>query len=124
MLRLLYVGRGGFLGACARYLVTGVVQRLSGALFPLGTAVVNLAGCFLIGFLMTFGVEVAPMSTEVRLFLVTGILGGLTTFSTFGWETVRLFEEGTVALGAANIALNLMAGLVAVVLGIAAARVW
>lgn len=122
MFKVMFVGIGGFLGACARYLVGLLIQRLFPTLFPWGTAVVNLTGCFLIGFLATFGAEVAPFSSELRLFLITGILGGLTTFSTFGWETVRLFGEGSAVLALTNIALNLGAGLGAVVLGVAAAR--
>lgn len=124
MFKLVCVGIGGFLGASARYLVGLLVERVSGNAFPWGTAAVNLGGCFLIGFLLTFAAEIAPFSAELRLFLVTGILGGLTTFSTFGWETVRLFGQGETTLALTNVAVNLVAGLGAVALGAAAARLF
>ena len=124
MLRLAIVSLGGAMGAGARYWVTGVVQKVAGAEFPWGTAVVNLIGSFLIGFVMTFGTEISSMSTETRLFLVSGILGGLTTFSAFGYETVRLIQEGSLFPAIGNVALNLIVGLVAVATGIFMARAY
>ncbi len=124
MQKALLVGAGGFLGSVARYLVTGLAQSWFGSLFPWGTATVNLLGSFLAGFIVTLGVETFPMSGNARLFLVVGVLGGFTTFSSFGYETVRLFQSGSYGLGALNAALNIILGLVAVVLGVAAARAW
>ncbi|MHB0886496.1 MAG: fluoride efflux transporter CrcB [Bacillota bacterium] len=124
MLRLAIVSLGGAMGAGARYWVTGVVQKAAGAEFPWGTAVVNLIGSFLIGFVMTFGTEISSMPTETRLFLVTGILGGLTTFSALGYETVRLIQEGSLFPAIGNVALNLIVGLVAVATGIFMARAY
>lgn len=124
MLRLAIVSLGGAMGAGARYWVTGFVQRLAGTEFPWGTAVVNLIGCFLIGFVMTFGTEMSSMSTETRLFLVTGIFGGLTTFSAFGYETMRLLQEGSLLPAIGNVALNLIVGLFAVATGIFMARAY
>lgn len=121
--RLLIVAAGGALGAAARYWVSGFVQRLADSPLPWGTAAVNLSGSFLIGFIMTYGVEITTMATETRLFLVTGILGGFTTFSALSYESLRLFQEGSLWLGFGNLALNVLAGLLAVFLGVVAARI-
>ncbi|MDI6870888.1 MAG: fluoride efflux transporter CrcB [Bacillota bacterium] len=122
MYKLLAVALGGLLGASARYLVSGWAQRAWGSSFPWGTALVNIVGCFLIGYLMTYSVEISPMRVELRLFLVTGILGGFTTFSAFGYETMRFVQDGASLLALANLGLNLIAGLGAVMLGTWLAR--
>lgn len=113
---------GGAIGATARYLVAGWGQKAFGPEFPWGTAIVNFVGCFLIGFLMTLALEVSPMWPELRLFLVTGVLGGLTTFSTFGYETMRFVRDGALLMALANLGVNLVAGLGAVMLGTWVAR--
>jgi CrcB protein len=120
--RTLLVAAGGAIGAALRYLVTGWAQKLWGAVFPWGTAVVNIAGCFFIGFLMTLAIELSSLRPELRLFLVTGILGGLTTFSTFGHETMHFAQEGATLLALANLALNVIAGFLAVLAGTWTAR--
>jgi len=122
MVRIVLVGLGGGIGSIARYCITSWAQTLLGTTFPWGTAVVNIGGCFLIGFLITFGMELSSWSEETRLLLITGFLGGLTTFSTFGYETTHAFLERSIALAVGNIALNLVAGLLAVALGMAVAR--
>ena len=124
MQKAILVGAGGFLGSVARYLLTGLAQAWFGSLFPWGTAVVNIAGSFLIGFIVTLGVETFPMAGNTRLFLVVGILGGFTTFSSFGYETVRLIQSGSYGLGMLNVTLNVIFGLAAVILGVTAARAW
>lgn len=125
MNRVLLAGLGSFVGGMGRYLLTSWAQGLFGTAFPWGTAIVNISGCFLIGFAMTLAVELSALSTEARIFLVTGILGGLTTFSSFGYESVRPVLEGSAWVGVANIALNLIVGLLAVIAGILIARsVW
>ncbi len=120
--RLMFVAAGGALGAAARYGVTGVAQRLSDSGFPWGTATVNVSGSFLIGFIMTYGVEGSTMATEGRLFLVTGVIGGFTTFSALSYESVRLLQEGSLWLGLGNLALNVVLGLMGALLGVGAAR--
>lgn len=122
MKRLLLVGIGGLIGALLRYGVSGWAQREFGAAFPWGTYIVNAVGCFFIGYVMTYSVEIGLITTELRLLLVTGILGGLTTFSTLNYESVSLILEGGLWLGIGNLALNAVTGIVAVVLGMAAAR--
>lgn len=126
LLRLCIIGAGGFLGAILRYLVSGLVQDRSGfMLFPWGTMVVNLAGCFFIG-LFTLLVESRSMlSVEMRSFLLVGLLGAFTTFSTFGNETLNLIREGRFDLAALNSVVQVVAGLAMVWLGrVTAAGIW
>jgi CrcB protein len=109
----LWVIAGGMLGAPLRYLADRAVQARHGTAFPLGTLAVNTAGSLVLGV-----VAGAGLSGDARLFLATGVCGGLTTYSTFAWETLRLAEGGSraaaVAAAAANAAANVAAGLVAV----------
>ncbi|QDT49511.1 fluoride efflux transporter CrcB [Symmachiella dynata] len=124
MQELLFVGVGGFVGAVSRFYLSGWVQRLLferyGPEFPffaLGTMAVNVAGCFLIG-LATVLVQRNHLSTETQLVLMTGFLGALTTFSTFGSETVEMFlKEGDARFALLNVVGNLALGIGAVVLG-------
>jgi CrcB protein len=120
--QLLAVATGGALGSTARYLVSDWAQKAFGPDFPWGTALVNIAGCFLIGFLMTLATELPLLRPEVRLLLVTGFLGGLTTFSTFSYETVRLAQTGAPLAALLNAGVNLLVGLPAVLLGAWLAR--
>lgn len=122
MQRIIFVGIGGFIGAALRYGISGWAQRQFGPTFPWGTFIVNAAGCLFIGYVMTYSVEIGLISTELRLLLVTGILGGLTTFSTLSYESVALFHEGSLWLGLWNLGVNIIVGLAAVLVGMAAAR--
>lgn len=110
--KILIVGIGGFLGAVLRYLVTGATSRYFGD-FPVGTLLVNIVGGLLIGFIMEAGVSVWPISPNLRIFLTTGIMGGLTTFSTFSYETVTFVTEGRFLMGGLNAGLNLFLALFA-----------
>ncbi len=107
MLRLIIaVGIGGFFGAISRFVIAGWVQKLTGASFPWGTLTVNVLGSFIIGILaILFERFVNP---ELKAMMITGFLGALTTFSSFSYETVSLFNEGLFFQGAANIALNVV----------------
>ena len=117
MRELCFVGLGGFFGAIARYGLSGLVQRLAGGTFPVGTLAVNTVGCLVIGILAAL-VEDRPMlSPSMRLFLMMGLLGSFTTFSTFGHETVELLREGSVRAALSNILANVLLGIVAVVVG-------
>ena len=112
MTRLLVIGAGGFLGSILRYIVSGVVQNTFWNItFPLGTAVVNLSGCFIIGFLTELAESRGFLTDPARAFLLIGILGGYTTFSSFGNETVNLFRSGESFLALGNVALQLVLGL-------------
>lgn len=118
MLNILFVGVGGFFGSIGRYLLSGAVYQLFPNLhFPIGTTVVNVSGCFLIGFISAL-VEVRNLlSPEVRVFLLIGMLGGFTTFSTFGYETIALLRDGAFFSGLANVLIQVVVGISAVWLG-------
>jgi CrcB protein len=120
--RTLLVGAGGFVGATLRYVLGGLVSRHVPPEFPWGTLLVNVSGCFLIGLLGVLTEERGPVGPSGRLFLMVGVLGGYTTFSTFGYETLSLLREGSHALAAANALGQLLLGLVAVWLGLTVAR--
>jgi CrcB protein len=101
--RLLLVGAGGFLGAVVRYLAGGAVQAAARhAHFPWGTVAVNTVGCLLIGLLGGAAETRHVFTHEQRLFLITGFLGGFTTFSAYGYETYFLLRVGEPGLAAAN----------------------
>lgn len=117
MQKLLYVGIGGFIGACLRYIISTNFPKLLGTEFPYGTLIVNVIGGLLIGFIMELSLTTDFISPNLRLFLTTGIMGGLTTFSTFSYETISLFNDGSYMLGTLNTCLNLFLSLGGVVLG-------
>lgn len=124
--RLCIIGAGGFLGAILRYLLSGWLQdRSSFLLFPVGTMGVNLIGCLFIG-LLTMLVETRLiLSIELRSFLLIGLLGSFTTFSTFGNETFYLIREGRMELALFNSVVHVAAGLFMVWLGrFLAALIW
>ncbi len=120
MIKILLVGAGGFLGSIARYGLGGLVQDRAGASFPLGTLVVNVVGCFVIGLVSELAETRGFLTPESRAFLVIGVLGGFTTFSAFGNETLNLLRERDLALAGANVLLNVVLSLGAVWLGRAA----
>lgn len=117
MVKILIIGAGGFLGAVARYSLSGLVHRFTGASFPYGTLTVNVLGCFLLGGLMYCVQERAVLSPAVRPFLAIGVAGAFTTFSTFGYETLELIEDRELAAALANVGTNVCLGLGAVWLG-------
>jgi CrcB protein len=120
--KLLVVGLGGFLGAVLRYVLSSLVhERFAGA-FPLGTLAVNVLGCLGIGVAWTLIDARGLLSPDARLFVSVGVLGGLTTFSTFGLESVFLWREGEEALALLSIGANVVLGIGAVLLGRAAAQ--
>ena len=115
MTNLLLVGAGGFLGSVLRYLAGGAVQAAARhAHFPWGTFAVNAVGCLLIGLLGGLAETRHVLSPEQRLFLITGFLGGFTTFSAYGFETYYLVRVGEPGLAAANALGQVALGLAAV----------
>jgi fluoride exporter len=92
--RALLITFGGAIGTLVRYLVSLLAARWLGAEFPYGTLIVNLSGAFIIGLVQHLGAEGLMIPDNTRLFLTTGMMGGLTTYSTFSYETVRLMETG------------------------------
>jgi len=112
---LLAVGAGGFVGAILRFVLSGWVQKLSPVLFPVGTLSVNVLGSFVIGFAaLYFEAVVAPHQKAV---VITGMLGALTTFSTFSLETVTMLQGGLWGRAAANVTLNALLCVAATLLG-------
>ena len=112
---LLAVGTGGFVGAVLRFLISGWVQKLSPTLFPVGTLSVNVLGSFIIGFLaLYFESVVAP---HQKALVITGMLGALTTFSTFSLETVTMLQGGLWGRVTMNITLNVILCVMATMLG-------
>ncbi len=109
MARLLLICVGGAVGTGLRYLTTVLAIRWLGAEFPYGTLIVNLVGSFLIGLIQQIGMESLMLSDDVRLFLTTGVMGGLTTYSAFSYETVRLFESGAWTEASINVVLTTVA---------------
>jgi len=118
VVKVLLIGMGGFIGAILRYAVGGAIQGLSkSALFPIGTLGVNVMGCLVIG-LLSYLVEFRSMfSVEVRVFLMIGLLGSFTTYSTFGNETFELMRESGYLPALINMGAHLVLGLLAVWLG-------
>jgi len=113
--KLFLAGIGGFIGSSLRYAMTGFVQQWSRSIdFPYGTLAVNLIGCFLIGSLSQLAESRGVFTADSRTFVFIGILGGFTTFSAFGNETMNLWRDGENTLALANVAAHLILGLGAV----------
>ena len=114
----LWVPLGGMIGATVRHAMNLLVVRVVGLEWShLGTLSVNALGCLIMGGLMQVAEERATLPESLRWFLVTGLLGSMTTFSAFGHETIEFFREGKPAAALANVAMNLAIGFGAVVLG-------
>jgi fluoride exporter len=118
----LSVALGGAAGALLRYGLSGWLQAMTGAVFPVGTFGVNVLGSFIIGLVLQLGSERFLLSVELRLLLTTGFCGGLTTFSTFSFETLRLLEDQQWGAAAGNAALNVTICMAAVYAGTMLAR--
>ena len=116
-MNLLAIALGGAIGSAARYLLSTFVLRVSGTLFPLGTFIVNLIGCLVFGVIAGATSQRVQISPTVRLFLLTGILGGFTTFSSYAFESFALIRDGQFAWAAINVLGQVAAGLVGVWVG-------
>lgn len=118
MVKLFLAGIGGFVGSALRYGISGFIENSSDSTrFPVGTLTVNLVGCLLIGLLSGLVEVRGTFSAETRVLIFVGLLGGFTTFSAFGHETMNLWRDGQAALAFANIAAQVVLGLGAVWLG-------
>jgi fluoride exporter len=122
MERFLLVCLGSGAGGGLRYLVGLWAGRRFGAGFPYATLIVNVAGCFLISFIMHVALNVATFPVNLRFALTTGFLGGLTTYSTFNYETSKLFAEGSSMTALSNVAITLLGCFAAGLLGLTLAR--
>ena len=113
---LFAVGIGGFIGAILRFIISSFVHNGTTILFPLGTLFVNVLGSFVIGFLFLYFQEI-NLSAHQKALLITGLLGALTTFSTFSLETFLMIEENLWAKALSSIGLNVILSLIATYLG-------
>jgi CrcB protein len=117
-LRLALIAIFGAIGTLARYGLQGVVQVRTASTFPLGTLLVNLSGCFLLGLIGQFTLKHMVISPDWRMAIAIGFFGGYTTFSSFGWETAKMLEAGEWAWATAYVGASVMAGLLLSVAGI------
>jgi fluoride exporter len=122
MERMLLVGLGGAIGSILRYVTSGLAAAWFGAEFPYGTLIANLSGAFVIGLVQQLGTETLLVPDNVRIFLTTGMMGGLTTYSAFSYETVRLMESQAWHQAWINIAVTTTVCLCLCFLGIATGR--
>jgi fluoride exporter len=119
MREMLLVGAGSFFGGITRYLVSGwALHTWTSSKFPIGTFLVNSLGCFVIGLIGGVTEQRHVISPELRLLVITGFLGGFTTFSAFGYETVILVRNGEIVCAALNVGLSLVVCLAAVWMGL------
>ncbi len=119
-MQVILIAAGGALGSVCRYLLATAVQRYSSPFFPYGTFVVNVLGCLLFGVIIGAARQRFVLGPSERAFLLIGILGGFTTFSTFTYETFALLQDGEFVRAFANAAGQLVCGLVALWAGYAA----
>lgn len=112
----------GALGCVARYYLSGWTYDLFGRSFPYGTFAVNILGAFAIGLIMEFGIRSTLLPANLRIGLTIGFLGGLTTFSTFSYETFKLLEDGEFFMATTNVLVSVVVCLTFTWLGIHTAR--
>ncbi len=118
----LAIAIGGIFGCWARYFMTNLIQTIFGRDFPYATLSINVLGSFLMGFLFVLTLERLVISPYVRIGVLTGFLGGFTTFSTFAMEALLLGEQGEAGKAAAYVALSVVLGIVAALGGAYIAR--
>jgi CrcB protein len=117
-LRLALIAIFGAVGTLARYGLQGVVQFRTVSTFPYGTLLVNLSGCFLLGLIGQFTLKHLVISPDWRMAIAIGFFGGYTTFSSFGWETAKMLEDGEWARALAYVGTSVVVGLLLSVAGI------
>lgn len=121
---IVMIAIAGAVGALSRYgISTAMSKAFASNDFPFGTLTVNVIGCFIIGLVMHIGLNSDIISDNWRIIITAGFLGALTTFSSFSYETVTLFEKAQYLLAVSNIAVNMVLGLLATIAGIAIAKV-
>jgi fluoride exporter len=117
-LRLLLIALFGAIGTLARYGLQGVVQIKMGSVFPYGTLLINLLGCFFLGLIGQLTLNRMIISPEWRVAIAVGFFGGFTTFSSFGWETAKMLEAGEWLRAGTYVASSVVLGLFLSVAGI------
>jgi len=123
-MNVLLIALGGSIGAVARYGLAGLVQRFTSPYFPFGTFTVNIVGCLVFGMLAGLGEQRFALGPQARAFLLIGLLGGFTTFSSFTFETFQLLRDAEVAPAALNAVGQVIIGLAALWTGFVVARMW
>ncbi len=115
---LICIAVGGGIGSVLRYLVTLITQKYSTTYFPIATFIVNIVGCFLIGVAVSWLEKNQLMNSNLKWLIVTGLLGGFTTFSAFGYENIKLLQNGNIGTAFFYISCSIILGLGAVWLGL------
>ena len=123
MSKLFLIGLAGFIGTVSRYWMSGVIAKRYGETFPMGTLVVNLLGCFLVGLFFYLLEERFLVNQTLRTIILMGFLGGFTTFSSFGLQTFTLLQDGEFGLALLNLSLANFLGLVLVWAGYTLAKI-
>ena len=116
---LLLVAIGGALGSVARSVLSTLVLRASGSLFPVGTFVVNAIGCLVFGLIVGVSEQRLPLAPATRAFLLVGVLGGFTTFSSYAFESFSLARDSQFAAAAVNLVGQVVAGFIGMWAGVA-----
>jgi len=117
-LKIFLIALFGAIGTLARYGLQGVVQHRMGGGFPYGTLLINLSGCLLLGFMGQITLNRMLVSADMRMAIAVGFFGGFTTFSSFGWETAKMLEEGAWLRATTYVGASVIAGLVLSIAGI------
>jgi fluoride exporter len=122
MTKYLMVALGGGMGSVLRFWVGGYVSNRLGTRFPYGTFVINVTASFLIGFILTLLAERTHWSPNWRYLIPVGFIGGYSTFSTFEYESFRVFQDGELLITGLNVVLSVVLGFLAVWLGVITGR--
>ena len=117
-LKIFLIALFGAIGTLARYGLQGVVQHRMGGGFPYGTLLINLSGCLLLGFIGQITLNCILVSADMRIAIAVGFFGGYTTFSSFGWETAKMLEEGAWLRATTYVGASVVAGLLLSIAGI------
>ena len=117
-MKLFLIALFGAIGTLARYGLQGAVQIRMGSMFPYGTLLINLTGCFLLGLIGQLTLNRMLISSDLRIAIAVGFFGGYTTFSSFGWETAKMLEDGEWLRAATYVSASVLAGLLLSVAGI------
>lgn len=117
-MRILLIAIFGAVGTLARYGLQGIVQVRAGGAFPYGTLLINLTGCFLLALIGQFTLNRMLISPDWRVAITVGFFGGYTTFSSFGWETAKMLEDGEWLRATTYVAASVFVGLFLSIAGI------
>ena len=117
-MKIFLIALFGAIGTLARYGLQGVVQHRMGGGFPYGTLLINLSGCLLLGFIGQITLNRMLVSADLRIAIAVGFFGGFTTFSSFGWETAKMLEEGAWLRATTYVGTSVIAGLLLSIAGI------